>query len=104
MLRHVFALMRLGFMLGGMAVDWPGRHFPEPFDIVNVRHIGFDIAAAGGHVVWIEALPLRRCVKTRMHAGTHRVDQQFDQRVDRAGFQRAIRGRDGGSKVETCWL
>jgi hypothetical protein len=92
MMRRVFALMRLRFMFGGMAMDWPGRHFPKPLDIVNAWHIGFDIPAAGGHVIQIEALPFRRCVKPRTHADTHRVSQQVDQRVGRAGFQRASRG------------
>ena len=104
MTSRVFTLMRVRFMFGGMAVGCLGRHFPEPFDMVNIRHIGFDIAATGGHVVWIEALPLRRCMKSRTYAGTHRVNEQFDQRVRRASLQRAIRSRDGGSKVKTCWL
>jgi hypothetical protein len=48
MMHRVFALVRLRFMLGGMAMERSGCHFPKPLDIVHVRHIGFDIPTAGG--------------------------------------------------------
>lgn len=103
-MRRVAALMRVRFMLGGMGLHWLGRRFPEPFDIMNVRHVGVDISAAGEHVVRIEALPLCRCVKTRAHAGRNRVDQQLDYFVGRARLQCVIRGWYGGPEVETCRL
>ena len=89
----VFALMRLRFVACVMAVNRRVRCIPQPFDVVDVRHIGLDILAACGHVVRVDGLLLGRRAKARAHAGAHRIYQELDHRVDRAGLKRAIRGR-----------
>jgi hypothetical protein len=59
MMRHVFASIRLRFMLAG----WRGTavETSQTFDIVERTARRLRHACGHGNVVRIEALPLRRC-------------------------------------------